>query len=159
MTDKQAASSISCQQWTCCSKAFTSLVEIQRHVSRDHQAEVTAAVSHMRDGHVKDIVAEMGGDMERPDSCLFGTVDQDKVRVALSKKLAVWRCEDGDGQRGLVLLFYKYADISNPQALVTWQQKLCDRLSLTGKVRKNKLKVKIVHSTNMAWQRSSWFSS
>lgn len=35
---------------------------------------------------------------------------------------------------GKILLFYKYVDIEYPGQIVKWQRKLCERLSLTGRI-------------------------
>ncbi|KAL6053515.1 thiosulfate sulfurtransferase (rhodanese)-like domain-containing protein 2 [Balamuthia mandrillaris] len=41
--------------------------------------------------------------------------------------------EEGGG--GLILLFYKYVDVDDPQGIAGWQQKLCERLDIAGKIR------------------------
>ena len=129
--DVQATVSTSSQLWICCSQTFSNLVEIQRHVSREHQEEVTSLVSEIKGSQPKDSVEEMGIEVETSNYAEHA-VDYEKFSIALSERMSVWR--SGCADCGLVVLFYKYTDIPSPQALATWQQKLCDRLALTGKV-------------------------
>jgi hypothetical protein len=101
-------------------------------VSRDHQEEVTSLVSEVKSSQVKNSVEETGIEVETADYAEHA-VGYEEISVALSEKLSVWRSSCTDC--GLVVLFYKYVDIPSPHALAVWQQKLCERLALTGKVR------------------------
>ncbi|TSK45882.1 Thiosulfate sulfurtransferase/rhodanese-like domain-containing protein 2 [Bagarius yarrelli] len=114
--------------WHCCDEAFSDSLSIHRHVSNVHANEVDMLISAALD--------QMSNQSEADDSV------QTSLNECQAKDASSWmpdishlsedKFSEGPGE---VILYYRYCQIKEPRLIRDWQNELCSRLHLTGKVR------------------------
>ncbi|XP_020860186.1 thiosulfate sulfurtransferase/rhodanese-like domain-containing protein 2 isoform X1 [Phascolarctos cinereus] len=125
--------------WTCCQQVFKDQIGIHRHTAAQHAGDVY----HQTSSVLKQLAAEAG----TPKPCVSAdkpnglngpstsnhqvSVDfPDTSRFKLDELMSAQ-----DSNQGVVLLYYCYCDVEDPEWLCAWQKALCQHLHLTGKVR------------------------
>ncbi|XP_058264550.1 thiosulfate sulfurtransferase/rhodanese-like domain-containing protein 2 isoform X2 [Hemibagrus wyckioides] len=114
--------------WHCCDKAFSDPSSIHKHVSNVHANEIDELTSAALDQMLKrakadDSVHEYPNDRPSKDASYWmpdiSHISEDKL-------------SEGPGE---VILYYCYCQIKEPRFICDWQNELCSKLRLTGKVR------------------------
>ncbi|XP_070543398.1 thiosulfate sulfurtransferase/rhodanese-like domain-containing protein 2 [Ptychodera flava] len=135
-------------RWMCCNEDFSDIVKVHKHVAMVHRDNIDKTANHIiQDFEVKGQSGRQEGnvsedatmqhcsstEIERPDD---GCHDDEAFHYQLPTLEEIQDVETKevpvDGQ---ILLYYKYTDIDNPQEVCDWQENLCSKLKLTGKVR------------------------
>ncbi|XP_077993627.1 thiosulfate sulfurtransferase/rhodanese-like domain-containing protein 2 [Glandiceps talaboti] len=136
------------QTWSCCGEVLPELVAVHKHVAVVHKKDIESRTEDILrndtkfpedeiDVTVKQLTSDPSG--ERSDDvmatdaamCCYG----DSVSfpwLPTDEETEQCQKETGDGR---VLLYYCYTEIDQPQQVCSWQQELCKRLQLTGKIR------------------------
>ncbi|XP_068069521.2 thiosulfate sulfurtransferase/rhodanese-like domain-containing protein 2 isoform X2 [Danio rerio] len=158
VASKQApASSGSGCVWLCCGHTHTDPASIHRHASSSHSAEIHQLTSDslkLQKTHGDSLNHQTDSDslnhQTLSDSVNHQNTDGDSasvcaaagVCVAGSADVSSWMPDmshvsehELSSGEGVVLLFYCYCLLPDPQLISRWQQQLCTTLRLTGKVR------------------------
>uniref|UniRef100_A0A4X2L384 Thiosulfate sulfurtransferase like domain containing 2 n=1 Tax=Vombatus ursinus TaxID=29139 RepID=A0A4X2L384_VOMUR len=125
--------------WTCCQQIFKDQIGIHRHIAAQHAGDVY----HQTSSVLKQLAAEAG----TPKPCVSADKTNGLNVPPTSNHLVAVDFPDTscfkldelmstqDSNRGVVLLYYCYCDVEDPEWLCAWQKALCQHLHLTGKVR------------------------
>ncbi|KAI8999529.1 hypothetical protein BC832DRAFT_215790 [Gaertneriomyces semiglobifer] len=118
--------------WTCCDNVFDTREAVSRHVLSVHVDELRATeediLEQLQQGKAK---AERPQQEEIPPKYQRRRApkgNSDPVRLDC-------QCLETEATAGSVLLFYRYTHVRDPVAVASWQDDLCSRLGLTGKIR------------------------
>ncbi|XP_062857265.1 thiosulfate sulfurtransferase/rhodanese-like domain-containing protein 2 [Trichomycterus rosablanca] len=112
--------------WHCCDETFSDPVLVHKHVSNVHANEI----DQLTDMALKNLLSQTSTEVHESqyDSQLQNTSCWLPDTSHLSKDQL---CR-GPGE---VLLYYCYCQIKEPKLICDWQNELCSKLRLTGKVR------------------------
>ncbi|KAI8585605.1 hypothetical protein BDZ88DRAFT_432226 [Geranomyces variabilis] len=123
--------------WECCASTFPTQADINRHVQTTHQSDLAALQEKLLDSYLRP--------KPSPSPAAADTLPLPPPQLSSLAPFRIRRAPKGTSDsisltcdcngNGLVLLWYKYARISDTLALAASQQELCTRLKLTGKVR------------------------
>ncbi|KAB5565514.1 hypothetical protein PHYPO_G00242480 [Pangasianodon hypophthalmus] len=114
--------------WHCCDEAFSDPSSIHKHVSIVHANEIDELTSEALDQMLKQANAD-GSVHDHPNDCQ--TKDASSWMPDTSH-LSEDELSKGPGE---VILYYCYCQIKEPRFICDWQNELCSKLHLTGKVR------------------------
>eukprot|EP00054_Salpingoeca_dolichothecata_P026794 m.193321 g.193321 ORF g.193321 m.193321 type:complete len:417 (+) comp25771_c0_seq3:115-1365(+) len=160
----QAQTSQHPPQWRCCKDIFTSLPDIYRHITDHHITDLDQQASDLILSNEKsakrsrqrrtpsrehDIRITPDFPLEPSSQRLSRVTQFLQVLPCLNppQPPSLLNVNQQPNQNSittpktpkptnyLVLLFYKYYNVKDPSAFVTWQTKLCEKLQLTGKIR------------------------
>lgn len=108
--------------WRCCAQTFSQHSSIHKHVARCHQPEVEQGALRA----FEMIQRQTEAAEPEPETTELPVWTPDISHLSV---------EQLTGGAGRVLLYYCYTAVADPQAVCVWQQDLCEKLHLTGKVR------------------------
>ncbi|XP_035281864.1 thiosulfate sulfurtransferase/rhodanese-like domain-containing protein 2 isoform X1 [Anguilla anguilla] len=114
--------------WHCCGQVFEDSGSLHKHISSTHNAEVLK--------HTEAILRLILSGVEDESPALESSREQEPGDV--SRWIPDTAHVDEEHlvkSPGEVLLFYCYTQLPDPKLICTWQNALCQKLHLTGKVR------------------------
>ncbi|KAI4899923.1 hypothetical protein NFI96_019501 [Prochilodus magdalenae] len=110
--------------WVCCDETFSDPCSIHKHISNLHADEIEQLTTAALDLMLSQSESEEDADESQSKDMSSWIPDISHVsEEELSK---------GPGE---VLLYYCYCQIQDPKLICAWQNELCSKLHLTGKVR------------------------
>ncbi|CAG5988667.1 unnamed protein product [Menidia menidia] len=114
--------------WSCCGQTFKEHSAVHKHVARTHNAEV----QELTRTTFKQFLTQMEekAETQRPSGPKAEPVDISAWIPEISH-ISEEQLKSGPGK---VLLYYRYCQVEDPQAVCEWQKALCEKLHLTGKV-------------------------
>ncbi|XP_056295033.1 thiosulfate sulfurtransferase/rhodanese-like domain-containing protein 2 [Pseudoliparis swirei] len=118
--------------WRCCSQTFSEHSAVHKHVARTHDAEIR----QLTQAAYEHLLSRLKEEEEEAET------QRRTEREAEPVDISAWIPETGHVSEeqlqkgpGKVLLFYRYCRVEDPHLLRAWQEALCEKLHLTGKVR------------------------
>ncbi|XP_076861884.1 thiosulfate sulfurtransferase/rhodanese-like domain-containing protein 2 [Brachyhypopomus gauderio] len=111
--------------WHCCDKTFSDPTSIHKHVSNVHKNEIHQLTTVTQDLMPNQANGDVLGHEDSQSNDASSWIPDTSH---LSEKDLVI----GSGE---ILLYYCYCQIKDPKIICDWQNKLCSKLHLTGKVR------------------------
>ncbi|XP_036069968.1 thiosulfate sulfurtransferase/rhodanese-like domain-containing protein 2 [Oryzias melastigma] len=117
--------------WCCCGQTFTEHSAVHKHVARAHAAEVQQLAQTAFQALLSQLAEEertqrLKGHQEEEEEVDFSVWIPDVSHIP-AEQLKI-----GPGK---VLLYYRYCKVEDPHVICAWQNALCEKLQLTGKVR------------------------
>ncbi|KAK2834313.1 hypothetical protein Q7C36_015014 [Tachysurus vachellii] len=114
--------------WHCCDEAFSDPSSIHKHVSNVHANEIDELTSAALDQMLKQSISD-GSVHEYLNDCQSKDVS---YWMPDTSHISEDKLSEGPGE---VILYYCYCQIKEPRFICEWQNELCSKLRLTGKVR------------------------
>uniref|UniRef100_A0A8C2ZTA2 Thiosulfate sulfurtransferase/rhodanese-like domain-containing protein 2 n=2 Tax=Cyclopterus lumpus TaxID=8103 RepID=A0A8C2ZTA2_CYCLU len=115
--------------WRCCGQTFNEHSAVHKHAAGTHDAEIR----QLTQAAYERSLSQLGEEAE---------TQRRTEREAEPVDISAWIPESGHISEeqlqkgpGKVLLFYRYCPVEDPHAVRAWQEALCEKLHLTGKVR------------------------
>ncbi|KAM6924256.1 thiosulfate sulfurtransferase/rhodanese-like domain-containing protein 2 [Xenentodon cancila] len=115
--------------WYCCSQTFKEQSAVHKHVARTHDAEIQQLTRATYEHLLSQLAEE-------------SKTDQLNGHKAEAIDISAWipdishvseeQIKKGPGK---VLLYYCYCQVEDPHVICAWQNALCEKLHLTGKIR------------------------
>ncbi|KAF4081175.1 hypothetical protein AMELA_G00158390 [Ameiurus melas] len=113
--------------WHCCDLAFSEPSSIHKHVSNVHANEIDELTGAALDQMLKQFDADSS--VDDPFDCQS---KDSSCWMPDTSHLSEDKLSKGPGE---VILYYCYCQIKEPRFICDWQNELCSKLRLTGKVR------------------------
>lgn len=144
--------------WCCCGQTFSEHSAVHKHVARTHDAEIQQLTQAAYECLLSQLEEE--AETQQPDTCEAEPVDisawipetghisEEQLQKYCSHlDSPVWiqlsvldtdvsQCNSSFRGPGKVLLYYRYCPVEDPHVICAWQKALCEKLHLTGKVKK-----------------------
>ena len=159
VASKQLVQGVDSTCWKCCNQMFDKSLDVYKHISHQHTEELeeqiqqALKVRHLNracSGDEKGNVlpaAEYHDENDQVHTLLSGgdvVASLDRSNAGKKQHFgpddvfpwlpAVLEGDDNDEIKGQVLLFYRYTVLEDPDDICRWQEELCRRLQLSGKV-------------------------
>lgn len=113
--------------WCCCGQTFTEHFAVHKHVAQSHQTEIQQTTQCA---------------FERVTKVKEEQLNEQELKLPSKMDVSLWipdtahiseeQLKKGPGK---VLLYYRYCPVADPHTVCAWQEVLCEKLHLSGKVR------------------------
>ncbi|XP_072019894.1 thiosulfate sulfurtransferase/rhodanese-like domain-containing protein 2 [Amphiura filiformis] len=140
--DCQLNTAIANSRWSCCGTTYNEVLEIHKHVAKEHHEEIERLTESRLNTALNDVCEDDKNERISSDLKQKRPTTEDHKILYRNIDTLPWlpsekECGDTSDvdNEGQILLYYKYVDVKEPYEICAWQQELCRRLRLTGKIR------------------------
>ncbi|XP_010898736.1 thiosulfate sulfurtransferase/rhodanese-like domain-containing protein 2 [Esox lucius] len=118
----------SSKNWNCCGQTFKEPSSIHRHVSRIHDTDI----DQLTQSTFKVLLSQVENEATSQQQSTEKELVDFTSWISDTSHITDDQLHNGPGE---VLLYYCYCQVVDPQLICDWQEALCEKLQLTGKVR------------------------